>query len=80
MYLRINNTPYNIKANSSVYDEYVKCLEVDEIDLSDHFSEENIKTLQDIVEDNITDKFIDVDTYRLIDFLDLNYLLFNHNI
>jgi hypothetical protein len=80
MYLRINDTTYDIKVNSNVYDEYVKCIETNEMDLSEHFSEENVKTLRDIAEGNITDKAIDVDTYRLIDFLDLNYLLFNYSI
>jgi hypothetical protein len=78
--IRINEEVYYIKTKSSVYEEYVKCLEVDEMDLSEHFIRESVKTLQDITENKISNASIDVDTYRLIDFLDLNYLLFNHSI
>jgi hypothetical protein len=55
-------------------------MEIDNMDLSEHFSAENIKTLQDIVEGEMLGKHISKDTFRLIDFLDLNYLLFNYNI
>jgi hypothetical protein len=78
--IRVKGKVYTIKTDSMFYNSYVKCLGLDEMDLSKHFTNENVETLQDIVESNITDASIDVDTYKLIDFLDLNYLLFNNNI
>jgi hypothetical protein len=78
MKLQVNGEFFDIDAESDVYDEYVNAMKTDNMDLSEHFSKESVKTLQNI--DKMSNKSVNEETYRLIDFLDLNYLLFNHSI
>jgi hypothetical protein len=50
------------------------------IDLSNYFSIKSIKELENIIENNLHNVEVDYETFKLIDFLDLNYLLFNYDI
>jgi hypothetical protein len=78
MKLQVNKEVFDIDAESDVYNDYVSCIKTDEMDLSEHFSKESVKTLQNI--DKMSGQIINEETYVLIDFLNLNYLLFNHSI
>jgi hypothetical protein len=80
MKLHVNEKVFDIDAESNVYNDYVNSMENDNMDLSEHFSEESVKMLRDITEGKMLEKVIQEEIYRLIDFLNLNYLLFNHNI
>ncbi len=58
---------------SNVYDEMISVMGTDHVNLGEHFPIESLIELQNIFKL----KKISNDTFRLIDFLDLNYLLFN---
>ena len=65
-----------INFESSTYDDFITNLDTDHLDLSDHFSINNLYELSQI------DKLSEISelTFKLINFLDLNYLLYNYDI
>ena len=79
MLLKVNNIKYEINADSFVYNEHMSVFEVDHMDLCDFFSTKCIVELQNIANNKLNDISIDNETFKLIDFLDLNYLLFNYD-
>src|SRR3990167_11365811 len=65
-----------INFESSTYDDFITNLDIDHLDLSDHFSTDNLYELSQI--DKLSE--ISESTFKLINFLDLNYLLYNYDI
>src|SRR3990167_9790183 len=65
-----------INFESSTYDDFITNLDTDHLDLSDHFSTDDLYELSQI--DKLSE--ISESTFKLINFLDLNYLLYNYDI